>query len=105
MEIVFQTKELRELCQSQEEAEKALQPNLSKSLRNCLADMRAAANVSELMTLRNLSTDGKTLTIPLSCGKVVTVRQSHLHPPKTDGSLDWSKVYRVRILSIGARDA
>ena len=105
MEIIFQSFDLRERCQSQELAEQLLSKSGAKALRGVLADMRAATTVSEFTAVREAVNDGEVLTVALSDSEFIRFRQSHLHAPKNGDCTDWDKVYRVRILSIGGGDA
>lgn len=105
MELVFQSFALRNLCQSQDEAEQVLTADGAKALRSVLADLRAARNLSEFALIHDVTGQSESMTVELTPSEILVFRQSHLHPPTKGDCVNWDKVYRVRILSIGGDDA
>jgi hypothetical protein len=101
VEIAFETKELRAICCFQTEAEEIFGTDKAKQLRGWLADARAADNLDEFFCLREVSNEHGVMNS--SCGNDLIVKfdQAHLNPPKINGCLDFTKVYRIKILSIG----
>lgn len=105
MDLAFETAQLRSLCESQEEAEQTFGRFIAQALRTCLAEMEASASVEEFMLVRAASMSEDHIHVVLGEGHELVFRQSHLNSPAVDGLVDWSKVYRVRILNIGIADA
>lgn len=105
MELVFQSTELRTICEKQEQAELSLSPGAARALRIYLADIRASAVFSEVLQIYAPQLEGDVIIMPLADGEYLRLTHSHIHPPQSDGVVDWGKVYRVRIISIGRDDA
>jgi hypothetical protein len=103
VEIIFQSFELRGLCQSQDQAEQVLSGSGAKALRSILADLRAAQCVSEFLMFHDVSLLGEDMAIQLAPSEHLIFGHSHLHPSKSGDCINWDKVYRVRILSIGGQ--
>jgi toxin HigB-1 len=105
VEIAFETKQLRDVCESQKNAERRMTLPVAEALRACLADLGAASNVSEFRLVRVDSKDtenGTVVVAHLADGIVLQLHQNHIdHPVSADGSTDWSQVSRVKIMSIG----
>ena len=100
MEITFETKDVRAICCSQDEAEKVFSVSGAKLLRSWLADARAASSLEELAFLREISFHNEITFSKLGKKLVISFVQAHLRPPVINGCIDLAKVYRIRILSI-----
>lgn len=74
------------------------------ALRSCLADLSAASNVDEFRLVRlsaKLLDDGLVVEAKLTDEHRLSFRQNHIQPPKLEcGSIDWSNVSRIKILSV-----
>lgn len=105
MDFAFETPELRALCESQEEAERALGYGLAKALRTCIAEIDASASLQEFVSIRPCSMTGDLFYVSLGEGHELVFRQGHINAPEVDGLVDRAQVYRVRILRIGTIDA
>jgi hypothetical protein len=105
VEIAFETKQLRDICESQPNAERRMTLLAAEALRACLADLGAASNAGEFTLIRVDATyaeNGTVVVAPLADGIVLRLHQNHIdHPMSADGSTDWSQVSRVKIMSIG----
>lgn len=104
MEVAFDTKQLRDLCESQRLAERRMNVQAAGALRSCLADLSAAASVDEFTLVRPLAVleeDGSNFVVPLTDNHHLRFHQNHVTRPKLEGGLtDWASVTRVKIVSI-----
>lgn len=104
MEVAFDTKQLRDLCESQKNAERRMNISAAEALRSCFADIMAAANVDEFRLVRPTSSlrgDGAMIDIPLADGYRLRFCQNHIECPKlANGSISWSTVTRVKIMGV-----
>lgn len=104
MQIAFNKKSLRTVCESQSRAEKELGVLASAELKQGLADMRAAqhakdfpANAPKLVEGSN----GKHMELSLSESHAIVFCANHTENPLDgDDQIDWSKVSRIKILKI-----
>ena len=105
MELAFNSKSLRTLCESEETARHKLGTEVTQKLKARLEDMQAAANVSELTVgAPRVVRDGIQQHIVVSLGEGYSIEfaTNHVSNPRTSsGDVDWSKVRRIRILTIG----
>lgn len=101
MILAFSTKTIRALCECQAKAERALGLKAAKKLRERLADIRAAGNVTDLIAGQPREIEGPSLpnySINLADGYQMILCANHNDIPiTTAGRVDWSKVSRVRI--------
>ena len=102
MELAFETKELRDICESEVEAKGKLGEAIAEALKHRLADMDAATSPKDLLAGRpRLSQDGQTMMIDLCESHRIVFAANHLdNPAAADGDLDWAKVRRIKILRI-----
>lgn len=105
MELAFETKELRSICESETCALLELGVVSAEALKHRLADLLAAQSVHDLMQLpMGLLYDGSegiNLFFDLTCGKKLVFTNNHIKPPLLEeGRIDWTKVSRIRILAI-----
>src|SRR5262249_37761402 len=109
LELAFANKSLRELCESEAQADCHLGPTIAQTLRRRLSDLRAATNVKDLVAGRPRELAGSRrgcVAVQLSSESRLVFRANHTVLPVLDtGDVDWSKVSRVKILSIGTDDA
>lgn len=103
MELAFQSKELRIICESEAEAQRALGPAVAEALTHRLADLRAAKSPGDLLVGRPHILDGAgNIAIDLGEGHRMTFCANHPNNPVTaNGILDWPKISRVKIMGIG----
>lgn len=104
MILAFSTKAIRSLCECQAKAEREIGLKAAKKLRERLADLRAASNVTELVAGRPREIEGGRLAniaIKLADGFRMVLCVNHNDIPlRKSGRVDWSKVIRVRIHKI-----
>lgn len=104
MELAFDTKELRALCESELQAKLELGPRIADALKHRLADIRAAKAPKDLVAGRPRAlgdTGTEYMTLELCEGWRIVLGANHPSNPMLEsGRLDWSKVSRVKILRI-----
>ena len=105
MELSFETRQLREICEKKEDAEAYLGKESAGDLRHRLADFIAAKVATDVQvgnpTYVN-NKDGSFLIVYLTDGTPVVLVSNHIRTPKLEsGIVDWRKVTRVRIIRIG----
>ena len=105
MEITFQTSKLQKLCEDHKHAVRNLGPNNATKLRNRLADIEAAENVTNLIAGKPhpLQRERKgQLSISLAGGTRLIIKPNHdTISKKSDGSVDWVAVTSVTVCYIG----
>lgn len=108
LELAFANKSLRELCESKAQADRHLGPRVAQRLRRRLSDLRAATNVKDLVAGRPRELTGGRrgrMAVQLSSDSRLVFCANHaVLPVLATGDVDWSKVSRVKILSIGRDD-
>jgi proteic killer suppression protein len=104
LEIAFAEKQLRHICESEAAARRALGAEVAEKLKARLADLRAASCVKELVAGRPRKVASRRLNhlvVSLSDGCRLVICANHNLVPKLDnGSVDWSKVNRVKVVDI-----
>jgi proteic killer suppression protein len=102
--IAFSTRAIRSLCECQATAERELGLKPAEKLRERLADIRAASNVTELVAGGPRQIEGAKrpwYAIGLAEGYRMVLCANHNDIPLTNsGRVDWSKVNRVRVHKI-----
>ncbi|WP_151449181.1 hypothetical protein [Lacisediminimonas profundi] len=104
MELSFVSPEIRDLCLNVQTAIDAIGEHDFSVLKQRLADLDAVNNAAEYMDLFqddvSVSEDGSELYIKLST-MVLIVAQAHTNlPVAATGQIDWSRVKRVKIVSL-----
>lgn len=108
MLLAFNNKKLRDICEREEKAIEALGNRVAESLASRLADLDAAENVWELVAGNPKVSDEapqEIVKIDL-CDKycIVFVANHTSNPLQDSGSVDWTKVVRIKLISIGIGD-
>lgn len=104
LDIAFEEKNLREVCTDAAVAQREFGFEAAQALRGRLADARAAESVADLLCLagnpREVS-QGQ-IQVNLAEGVVMVYTENHNSTPLADDgfTVDWSKVYRIRLLRI-----
>lgn len=105
MEIDFKDNKLRELCERRVTAERKLGAPCARKLRSRLADLQAAACVTDLVAGRPhpLQRDrAGQYSVDLEGGRRLVFEPDHQPVPcRDDGGTDWSRVTQIRIVYIG----
>ena len=107
MEIAFESKELRDLCESEAVARGTLDEGDAEMLMHRLADLSAASSISDLLAGNPRPVDGgRLIVIDLSSSRRLVFAPNHpRNPQRDDGATDWAKVNRVRIVRLEADNA
>ncbi len=103
MEISFENKKLRQLCENQNRAKTQLGTSLALRLKTFLADLDIFNNVNELISGRIYKTrfENNTFVIELSGELEIVFSVNHLNPLlSVDNTINWSKVTRIKIINI-----
>ncbi len=108
MELAFDTKSLRNICESEAQAKREFALPIAESLKRRLGDMRAAMAAVDLpagqpheLTISGL----ECMAVNLSDGYRVVFCSNHTKKPITQiGALDWARVNRIKILRIEKHD-
>lgn len=104
MDIAFEDKRIRLLCDSNRAAVKAIGKEAAELLKHRLADIEAAVTISDLLLgsprIIGEPPDPKVI-LGLCDGYRLTFKANHGRLPLLpSGMLDWSRVSRVKIVSI-----
>lgn len=104
MEITFDTKELRDLCIDEEVAAQKLDQETAEVLKRRLSDIHAADSIGEVLAgnPRAEIYDGvECYVIDLPQSFRLRVVPAH-HEPRVnvDGSADWGRIRRVKVVSL-----
>ena len=103
MELAFSTKALRAVCESDERAVRELGVECANVLKRRLADLRAAANATDLVAgnPRQAPRSKEELMLDLVEGCAVVLAANHTTVPRLgSGAIDWSNVSRIKLLRI-----
>lgn len=105
MEISYQNKKLRELCERRVVTEKKLGPNSARKLMLRLQALEAATRVTDLTGGNPHPLVGDRegeFSLDLANGRRLTFVPTQVpHPTKADGSIDWKQITAVTIHYIG----
>ena len=100
MELAFDTKPLRDTCESEELACQELGVRVAGELKLRLADLRAATTIKDLPLVKLRIISGKCI-FELADGYRLVVVPNHVNNPmKKPGSVNWEKVERIKIIGI-----
>ncbi len=104
MELAFDDKSLRTLCESKAHARRELGSEVAEVLKRRLADMRAATSVKDLVAGRPRELEGteyRHIAIDLCEDyRILFCANHNVMPVLESGDVDWSKVSRIKILRI-----
>jgi hypothetical protein len=95
------------MCEDQVCAEQSLNSAVAQQLRGRLADLHAARSLHELVAGRPILDvdDGQSLLLDLGEGVFMRMQINHTEPPiSNDGTIDWTRVRRLKIVSISGSD-
>lgn len=106
IEILFLNVPLRRLCEQEKLAVRKLGAESARKLRTRLADLRAAAAVADLVAGRPHPLTGdraNQFAVSLSGGHRLVFEPANDPVPRheSDGSVDWTRVTRVRVVFVG----
>ena len=105
IEIAFQSRALRAICESPARAKRELGEAASKALRRVLADMNAAETVAELFEMQlgidACSQGPAMLRLRLSEELCLYCNPNQQRVSKLRAEIDWAQVTRLKVVSIG----
>lgn len=105
MEIAFDTKDLRTLCESERKARGKLGDEVVEQLQHRLADLGAAISLADLSAadLGFRFDDATALcSVDLAQGYEMKLAVNHRDVPRlSSGAVAWAKVERVKVIRIG----
>ncbi len=105
LELSFANKGLRQLCESSVKANRKLGVDVANELRRRVADLRAATSVRDLLIGAPRETQEDQIALNVGPRFQLTFCANHNTVPKIEsGAIDWSKVSRVKILSIESKN-
>ena len=104
MEIAFESRSLRELCENKAAANCKLGDDVAESLRRRISDVQAAPSMLDIVW-GNLRTEGsggeQRMLIDLSDECQIVISANHVRNPMgPDGDPDWSAITRVKLICI-----
>ncbi|MES1189481.1 MAG: hypothetical protein ABUS47_00245 [Steroidobacter sp.] len=105
MELSFSTTLLRSICEHEKIAHQHFDQEVARELRARIADMVAAeslADIPDLLLTSSIHKGQECILLQLPSGKSINFIAGHTKLPILKaGGVDWSKVYRVKIIEIG----
>lgn len=109
MELAFDSRSLRSICESEVQAKEKYGAAVAEILKHRLADLCAATSIKDLLVGRPRPMDGTNdlcMILDLFEGYQIVFCANHPKNPLTQaGRVDWSKVSRVKIMRIKRDDA
>jgi hypothetical protein len=105
LELAFETKDLRTLCEIEAEAKRKLKGPVAEMLKHRVADLKAALSLSDLVAGRpRLGDTPETMLVDLRDGYRLVFAANHQRNPRaSSGDIDWPRVSRIRITAIEAQ--
>jgi hypothetical protein len=105
LEIAFETRELRSICEHKEVASATLGDEIADDLKRRLADLRAAKSIEDLIAGNPIiinNQEGSYLVIHLKGRSQIVLAPNHVNnPPLETGEIDWTSVTRLKVVQIG----
>lgn len=109
LELAFDTKELRTICENEDYAKQVLKPLVAEILKHRLADLRAATSIRDLVAGRVHQVEdinNHHMIVGLRDNHRIVLCANHpKNPTDKDGRIDWSRVSRIKVLGIGREHA
>lgn len=104
MQLAFETKQIRTVCEDEVQAKVELGETVAKMLKHRLADLRAATSVKDLVAGKPRllpKPEANNMAIDLGDEWQLVFMPNHVSNPMTqENNLDWSRVTRIKILRI-----
>ena len=103
MELAFDSIRLRTICENDKEAKRKLGTKAAEILRHRLADLCAATSIKDVIVgfPRRATVASQDMLLDLCDGHVVIFSANHAkNPVAVDGSIDWLRVSRIKIIQI-----
>ena len=109
MELAFDSKPLRTICESEDDATQELGHAVSEILKHRLADLRAATSIADLLVGRPRVLQRAVhqyMAVDLGDDLRLVFCANHPNNPVAkSGQVDWLKVSRIKILRIESKHA
>jgi hypothetical protein len=109
VDLAFATTHLRSVCENRRRAKAAVGADAAYQLVQRLADLSASATVAELSDLFGddiVDRSPSVRSLRLQAGYNLVFCAGHVVVPLAeDGATDWTKVTRIRVLALEARNA
>jgi hypothetical protein len=103
LELAFETKALRDICESEAIAKRELGAKVAGALRRRLSDFRSVDTFDELPFVK-IKKSSSSVTFDLPDDWQLVITGGHGDNPKlASGKIDWTKVTRLRIARIEKR--
>lgn len=100
LELAFDTKALRNICESEKRAKQELGAEVAAQLKRRLADLQAAKSIDELPVAKPVK-NSNNCVVNLSSGYRLIATVGHAEiPTLSSGKVDWSNVGRLKLLKI-----
>jgi hypothetical protein len=104
LELAFESKSLRTICESEFQARLELDATVAEMLKHRLADLRAATCANDIVAGRPRAIDGpdgECMVVDLAKGNRLVFTANHVNNPVTeDSGFDWARVSRIKVLRI-----
>jgi hypothetical protein len=104
LQLAFESKQLRTICEDEVQAKVELGETVAKTLKHRLADLRAATSIKDLLVGNPRSLpqpEGSNMVVDLCAGWHLVIAANHVSNPTTlENNLDWSRVTRIKILRL-----
>jgi proteic killer suppression protein len=104
VDLSFATESLRTVCETEERAANEFGADVAKVLQARISDLEAASSPDVLPAGRPrlYGDSGDHMAVDLAAGRFLVFRANHKkRPVLADGSINWSKVSRIQIVTIG----
>jgi proteic killer suppression protein len=104
LELAFESRRLRTICEMEAEAKSELGDAVAEVLKHRLADLRAASSVKDLLAGRPRvleGSGGKHMAVELADDYRLVFTSNHITRPKDSANdINWGWVTRIRLLGI-----
>jgi hypothetical protein len=104
LQLAFESKQLRTICEDEMQAKVELGETVAKTLKHRLADLCAATSVKDIVAGKPRllpEPQANNMAIDLCDGRQLVFTANHVSNPTTqENNLDWNRVTRIKILRI-----
>ena len=103
MELAFESRSLRTICESEARAKNELGLEVAEALKHRLADLQAATSIHDLVagSPRTSGIQGEQLIVDLCDNYHIVLEANHPNNPAAEtGPLDWTMITRIKVLRI-----
>ena len=104
MDLVFATKTIRHLCESQSKARRFFGKRVADKLRSRLSDLEAALNINDMSVwcLSEPPTEPNgQLSLEIEDGFALVIAAAETPTSNVEGvAIDWTRVTRVKVVKI-----